>query len=227
VSTPNVGVLDVSVPGAATIRVRPGELVGVRADGRTAARIADALLNPHAHNNIEVHNDIGIHFDGRPVPALTPAEYRSWITVAPHQATLFTGTIRDNLITPTTALERLDAAMRAASCEDFADDLDSEVGENGKRLSGGQRQRVALARALATDAPLLVLHDPTTAVDSVTEQTIAGRLPAIRAGRSTLLIASSPALLGCCDRVVDLLGDEPPSASAAFDRAVLDKSVAQ
>ncbi len=85
-----------------------------------------------------------------------------------------------------------------------AADLDRPVGENGNRLSGGQRQRVALARALASDAPVLVLHDPTTAVDSVTEQAVAARLPGMRAGRSTLLIASSPALLGCCDRVVDL-----------------------
>jgi ABC-type multidrug transport system fused ATPase/permease subunit len=225
VSTPGIGVFDVGVPGATIIRVQPGELVGVRADDRTAADIADALLNPQGHNNIEAQNNIEVHVSGRPVQELTPAGYRSWITVAPHQATLFTGTIRDNLITPTTALERLDAAMRAASCEDFADDLDSEVGENGKRLSGGQRQRVALARALATDAPLLVLHDPTTAVDSVTEQAIAGRLPGMRIRRSTLLIASSPALLGCCDRVVDLLRDESPSDSTALNRTVLDKSV--
>jgi ABC-type multidrug transport system fused ATPase/permease subunit len=68
---------------------------------------------------------------------------------------------------------------------------------------------------------VLVLHDPTTAVDSVTEQTIAGRLRGVRAGRSTLLIASSPALLDCCDRVVDLLGDEP-----LLESTVLDKSVA-
>ena len=57
----------------------------------------------------------------------------------------------------------------------------------------------------ATDAPVLVLHEPATAVDSVTEQTIAGRLRDFRTGRSTLLITSSPALLAACDRVVDLL----------------------
>jgi ABC-type multidrug transport system fused ATPase/permease subunit len=104
------------------------------------------------------------------------------------------------------------AAVLAAACDDFAADLDVSVGEGGNRLSGGQRQRVALARALASDAPVLVLHDPTTAVDSVTEHAIAGRLRGVRAGRSTLLISSSPALLGCCDRVVDLLDDVPVPA---------------
>ncbi|MGO1791680.1 MAG: ABC transporter transmembrane domain-containing protein [Micrococcaceae bacterium] len=200
--TSNIPVLDVSALGT-TMRVEPGELVGVRADDRTAARIADALLNPQDDSDIE------IRLDGLAARELTPAEYASRVTVAPHRVTLFTGTIRDNLAAVTTALELLDSAVRAAACDDFAADLDRPVGENGNRLSGGQRQRVALARALATDAPLLVLHDPTTAVDSVTEHAIAGRLRGFRAGRSTLLIASSPALLGCCDRVVDLLENEP------------------
>jgi ABC-type multidrug transport system fused ATPase/permease subunit len=122
---------------------------------------------------------------------------------------LFTGTIRDNLATPARIPELLDSSVRAAACEDFAADLDAPVGENGNRLSGGQRQRIALARALATGAPVLVLHDPTTAVDSVTEQTIAKRLAGARTGRSTLLITSSPALLGACDRVADLLDNAP------------------
>ncbi|GGN44074.1 ABC-type multidrug transport system fused ATPase/permease subunit [Actinoplanes campanulatus] len=202
-----VPVLDVSVSGA-LIRVRPGELVGVRADDRTATRIADALLNPRAGNDIEVR------LDERPAHQLTSAEYRSLVTVAPHRVTLFSGTVRDNLALPARAPEPLEAAVRAAAGEDFAADPDVPVGEGGNRLSGGQRQRVALARALAADAPLLVLHDPTTAVDSVTEQKIAERLRGVRASRSTLLIASSPALLGCCDHIVDLLAVlERPVAS--------------
>ncbi|WP_410664841.1 ABC transporter transmembrane domain-containing protein [Amycolatopsis sp. lyj-84] len=202
VSAPAVPTLDV-VGAGVRVQVEPGELVGVRADDPTAARLAEALLNPEGDRDIEVR------LDGLAVHELSPAGYHSLVTVAPHRVTLFTGTIRDNL-TPTGAVpERLDAAVRAAACDDFAADLDDPVGENGNRLSGGQRQRVALARALATDAPVLVLHDPTTAVDSVTEQAIAGTLGAVRTGRSTLLIASSPALLAGCDRVVDLLADVP------------------
>ncbi|MGW2117321.1 ABC transporter ATP-binding protein, partial [Streptomyces zhihengii] len=69
-----------------------------------------------------------------------------------------------------------------------------------------QRQRVALARALAADPPVLVLHDPTTAVDAVTEARIASRLRELRRGRTTLLVTTSPALLAVTDRVVVLDG---------------------
>nr|WP_281400994.1 ABC transporter ATP-binding protein [Amycolatopsis umgeniensis] len=196
-------VLDVSVFGE-TVQVKPGEFVGVRADDRTAAQVADALMNPYLPS--ETGNGVEVRLDGRPARELTAAEYRSQVTVAPHRVTLFTGTIRDNLTLSARAPGLLDAALRAAACADFATDADRPVGENGTRLSGGQRQRVALARALACDAPVLVLHDPTTAVDSVTEQAIAERMSGIRTGRSTLLIASSPALLGGCDRVVELRG---------------------
>jgi putative ABC transport system ATP-binding protein len=212
--------LDVVVSGAMH-RVEPGELVGVRADDRTAARVAEALLNPHTPS--DTSSDVTVLLGGRPARELTSADYRSRVTVAPHRTTLFTGTIRDNLTTTASAPDRLNAAVETAACDDFATDLDAPVGENGNRLSGGQRQRVALARALATGAPILVLHEPTTAVDSVTEQTIADRLRAFRAGRSTVLIASSPALLSCCDRIIDLHADEP----GRHDQATADKTVAR
>ncbi|MGW1934268.1 ATP-binding cassette domain-containing protein, partial [Streptomyces sp. NPDC001919] len=73
-----------------------------------------------------------------------------------------------------------------------------------RSLSGGQRQRVALARALAADRPVLVLHDPTTAVDTVTESRIAAGLREVRRDRTTVLVTTSPALLAVTDRVVVL-----------------------
>ncbi|MEU8359947.1 ABC transporter ATP-binding protein [Nonomuraea sp. NPDC048882] len=204
----DVVVPSISGPGV-TIRVEPGELVGVRADDRTAARVVEALLDPRAEGGVEAR------LDGIAARELSPVEYRSRVTVAPHRATLFSGTLRDNVAVIAGTPERVDAAVRAAACDDFAADLDVPVGEGGNRLSGGQRQRVALARALASDAPVLVLHDPTAAVDSVTEHTIAGRLRGVRAGRSTLLIASTPVLLATCDRVVELPDDLPaPSRTA-------------
>ncbi len=204
----DVVVPSISGPGV-TIRVEPGELVGVRADDRTAARVVEALLDPRAEGGVEAR------LDGIAARELSPVEYRSRVTVAPHRATLFSGTLRDNVAVIAGTPERVDAAVRAAACDDFAADLDVPVGEGGNRLSGGQRQRVALARALASDAPVLVLHDPTAAVDSVTEHTIAGRLRGVRAGRSTLLIASTPVLLAACDRVVELPDDLPaPSRTA-------------
>src|SRR5699024_6540776 len=80
--------------------------------------------------------------------------------------------------------------------------------DRGANLSGGQRQRIALARAVAADAPVLVLHDPTTAVDAVTEQNIAEALIAARrrTDRATLLVTRAPALLQEVDRVVFMRG---------------------
>jgi putative ABC transport system ATP-binding protein len=81
------------------------------------------------------------------------------------------------------------------------------VTDRGSSLSGGQRQRIGLARALLVDPPVLVLHDPTTAVDAVTEERIAEGLVERRARRAdggTILITSSPALLGKAHRVVVL-----------------------
>ncbi len=196
-------VLEVSTPSA-TIRVEPGELVGVRTDDLTAARVAEALLDPRGPGS-----EVAVRLDGIAARELTAQEYRSRVTFTPHRVMLFSGTIRDNLTATAAAPDLVTAAVRAAACGDFAADLDLPVGEDGNRFSGGQLQRLALARALASDAPVLVLHDPTTAVDSVTEHTIAKRLRDVRAGRSTLLITSSPALLGSCDRVVDLLEDAP------------------
>ncbi|TDC33557.1 ABC transporter ATP-binding protein [Kribbella albertanoniae] len=200
---PQLPVLEVSTPST-TIRIEPGELVGVRTDDVTAARVAEALLDPR-----ESGGEVAVRLDGIAAGELTAREYRSRVTFSPHRVTLFSGTIRDNLTVTAAAPELVTAAVRAAACDDFAADLDLPVGEDGNRFSGGQLQRLALARALASDAPVLVLHDPTTAVDSVTEHTIAERLRAVRAGRSTLLITSSPALLSSCDRVVDLLEDAP------------------
>ncbi len=199
--------VSVSVPGHDTIAVGAGELVGMIADDRTAAQIADGLLNPHAASTI------GVAVDGIPAHQLSPAAYRSHVTVAPHHVTLFTGTIADNLALPAAPPGLRDDALHAAAADDFATGPDGHVGENGNRLSGGQRQRVALARALASDAPVLVLHDPTTAVDSVTESVIAARLRSIRRHRSTLVIASSPALLAVCDRVVDLHAHDTAGAT--------------
>lgn len=155
--------------------------------------------------------------DGHAADGLDYAEYRSRVLVSPHNVALFSGSIADNLDQVTTP-ELRERVIHAASCEDFTDAADAAdatdaTGEMGAQLSGGQRQRLALVRALGADAPVLVLHDPTTAVDSVTEQAIASRIAGVRTGRTTVLVASSPELLGACDRVVDVRDGHEGAAS--------------
>jgi ABC-type multidrug transport system fused ATPase/permease subunit len=81
------------------------------------------------------------------------------------------------------------------------DGLDGLVEERGRSYSGGQRQRLALARALLTEAEVLVLVEPTSAVDAHTEARIAQRLAAAREGRTTVVTTASPLLLGVADEV--------------------------
>lgn len=182
-------------------RAAPGELLGIRADGADARDVVDTLASG-AHG-------VTLISGTRTVPAETlPVDtYRGYVLASPHNADIFDGTIADN-IAPTAAEGMSDRALYAASCTDIVDSLpaglDTRVGESGTRLSGGQRQRIALARALAVDAPVLVLHDPTTAVDAITEHTIATRLAAVRDGRTTVIVTGSATLLAACDRIVDM-----------------------
>lgn len=121
------------------------------------------------------------------------------VVVAPHSADLFDGTVLENLraVAPDATGPEIDAALAAAGCADviavLPDGLDTRIGDAGVMLSGGQRQRIALARALLADPPALVLADPTTAVDSVTEQAVAAGVAAYREGRTTVVLTSAPA----------------------------------
>jgi putative ABC transport system ATP-binding protein len=187
--------------GPIDLDVRPGELLGVvSADSETATAIASWIGR---HRDPESGT---VTLDGAPVASLDPDRVRAVVVVSPHDAELFSGSVLDNVAALAPPGTDVHAALAAAAADGLADDLpdglDTGVGERGTALSGGQRQRVALARALASDAPVLVLHDPTTAVDPVTEAVIARGVRRLRAGRTTVLITSSPALLSTCDRVV-------------------------
>ncbi|MFF3285668.1 ABC transporter ATP-binding protein [Streptomyces sp. NPDC003023] len=155
-----------------------------------------------------------IELDGTPLTRLDPDALRRAVLVAHHDAELFESTLLDNVRAgadgDTTKADQaaVDQALSASAADEVSrllpDGGDTLLAERGRSLSGGQRQRVALARALAADRPVLVLHDPTTAVDTVTESRIAARLRDVRRGRTTILVTSSPALLAVTDRVVVL-----------------------
>ncbi|WP_211335494.1 ABC transporter ATP-binding protein [Lentzea flaviverrucosa] len=189
-----------------TFSVRPGEFVAVAAYQPQAAAELAALLSvevpPASYSGV-------VRLGEHEVAALTIESVRTHLLVNPSHHEVFAGTLRENVDpSGTSALvqEAVSAAMLTDVVALHSDGLDYAVRDRGANLSGGQRQRLSLARALAANPEILVLHDPTTAVDAVTEQLIARNLTELRRGRTTIVITSSPALLDVADRVIVLDG---------------------
>ncbi|NCT89607.1 ABC transporter ATP-binding protein [Cellulomonas sp. APG4] len=185
--------------------VAAGSVVAlVSAEPDETARLATRLGLLGAEN-LEHADDIRL--GGVPLSTLGLAQVRRRVVVAESTPQLFTGVLRDELDVRGSAVA--DALARALETADAADVLDSlpggldgEVAEKGRSLSGGQRQRVALARALLTEPEVLVLVEPTSAVDAHTEARIAERLVRLRKGRTTVVVTASPLVLDRVDEVV-------------------------
>ncbi|MET9713804.1 ABC transporter ATP-binding protein [Streptomyces rochei] len=181
-----------------------GEFVAIAAyQPRAAADLAAVLalrVPPGAYEGV-------VRVGGRDLADLSVEAVREHLLVNPYDGEIFAGTLRTN-IDPSGTGRSVAAAVEASMLTDVValhpDGLDHPVRDRGANLSGGQRQRLSLARALAADTEVLVLRDPTTAVDAVTEQLIARKVAALRRGRTTLVITSSPALLDVADRVLVL-----------------------
>ncbi|WP_093802068.1 ABC transporter ATP-binding protein [Streptomyces sp. Wb2n-11] len=139
---------------------------------------------------------------------------RGAVLVQDKDPVLLSGTLGELLDVPAsgkvTAADALDAAqcgdvlaaLAQASAGSTGDPMRTRITERGRSLSGGQRQRLALARSLVTDPEVLVLDEPTSAVDSHTEARVAAGVKGLRTGRTTVVFASSPLLLDRADRVV-------------------------
>ena len=143
---------------------------------------------------------------GVPLEALPLDTVRRRVLVSDTTSTLFSGRLREELdIAAGGDTAVLTRAIHTASAQDaleaLPDGIDARVEERGRSFSGGQRQRLVLARALVAEPELLVLVEPTSAVDAHTEARIAERLRAARAGRTTVIITASPLLLDRVDTV--------------------------
>ncbi|MCD9875865.1 ABC transporter ATP-binding protein [Streptomyces guryensis] len=150
---------------------------------------------------------------GVPLDELPLDTAREAVLVQDKDPVLLSGSLRELLDVPGSGHVDARDALAAAQCGDVLealaqgsldaeDPMDTRITERGRSLSGGQRQRLALARSLVTDPAVLVLDEPTSAVDSHTEARIAEGVRALREGRTTVVFTSSPLLLDHADRVV-------------------------
>ncbi|MBY4277166.1 ABC transporter ATP-binding protein [Rhodococcus fascians] len=191
-----------------TFSAAPGEMLGIVAyrpqDGEALAQVLSGQISESDYTGT-------VRIGGIATGDIDLRRARETVLVEPHITDLFAGTVRSNVTAGRAQPDaELDRVLEASAATDVVElheaGLDHAVTDRGASLSGGQRQRVALARALSVDAPVLVLHDPTTAVDAVTEHTIARGIAELRhtgsAAQTTILITTSPALLSVTHRVL-------------------------
>ena len=193
--------------------VPPGAHLGIVAP----QQVCDALAQDIVHGSHTLLN-------GVPASQLSPARKRALVLVAPRSPELFDDTVQANIMLGSTRDDMLDAVVRAAALDttiaELPHGLQTGVGEGGRHVSGGQRQRLALARALLHAPDGLVLIDPTTSIDAATTAAIAERMGELRAGRTTLITTTSPALLDRMDEVV-LFDDDGHLVARAPHRELL------
>lgn len=136
-----------------------------------------------------------ILIDGQDIRQVRLADLRRQFAIVPQESVLFARSIRDNIAygRPEATEKEIIAAAQAANAHDFIlrlpEGYDTVVGERGATLSGGQRQRIAIARAILRDAPILILDEPTAALDAEAEELVMGALERLMRGRTTFIVA--------------------------------------
>ena len=187
--------------------IRAGEnvgLVGKTGCGKTT--LVDLILRTY---NVP---DGTLFIDGRDVNDLTIRSVRAGCAYVPQDNFLFSDTIENNICFGAPRKDR-EAVMTAAKLADvhsniaeFGRGYETVLGERGVTVSGGQKQRISIARALMKDAPILILDDSVSAVDTKTEETILRNLRATRAGKTTILIAHRISTIAGMDKILFLDG---------------------
>ncbi|MFI1165754.1 ABC transporter ATP-binding protein [Streptomyces sp. NPDC020801] len=193
---------------ATGLRAPAGRLTAVVCgDPDAAGRLAERLGGHAAEPGRSVL------LGGVPLDELPLDSARTAVLVQDKDPVLLSGSLRELLDVPASGDVTARDALAAAQCGDVlealgqasldaGDPMDVRITERGRSLSGGQRQRLALARSLVTDPEVLVLDEPTSAVDSHTEARIAAGVRSLRSGRTTVVFTSSPLLLDRADHVV-------------------------
>jgi ATP-binding cassette subfamily C protein CydCD len=236
-------VLETPVPESGTQAVPTGTLafegVGVRYPGRSTDAVTDvsfavepgetvALVGPSGAGKSTLLNVLlgfvrptagRVRVGGVNLADLDLERWRSRIAWVPQRPHLCAGTIAENVRLARPGAD--DVAVRAALAdagalqfvEALPDGIETALGEDGAGLSAGQRQRLALARAFLADRPVLLLDEPTAALDGATEAEVVDAVRRLSAGRTVLLVVHRPALLKAADRVVrlDAAESQPPT----------------
>jgi ABC-type multidrug transport system fused ATPase/permease subunit len=157
-------------------------------------------------------NGGAIRIGGCDVRNLPIDELRKKVTLVPQDVYLFNGTIADNirLGSPGATQEDIEKAARLAQAHDFIAALpkgyETPCGERGLRLSGGQRQRIAIARAFLRDAPVLIMDEAVSNLDTENELALQTAIREIRKSRTVLIIAHRPSTIRSADRILVLEG---------------------
>jgi len=187
------------------LEIKPGEmvaLVGPTGVGKTTmANLIPRFYDP---------NEGRILVDGIDIRTVKISSLRRHISMVLQDVFLFNGTVAENIAygSPDADLEEIIEAAIAAGADEFIREMpngyDTHIGERGVRLSGGQKQRLAIARALLYDAPILILDEATSSVDTETEAKIAAALERLIGGRTTIVIAHRLSTICHADRIVVL-----------------------
>ncbi len=178
---------------------RTTALVGPSGGGKsTVISLVQRLYEPDAGT---------VRIDGQDVSAVNTRSLRAAIAFVAQDVFLFRGTVRDNIALGrpgASEAEIVDAARRAHAFDfiaGFDRGFDTEVGEQGAKLSGGQRQRIAIARAFLKRASIILLDEPTAALDSESEREVQKALAELRVGRTTIVVAHRLQTIVDADRI--------------------------
>lgn len=208
--------------------VEPGEkvaLVGESGEGKTTlSNLLMRLYEPQ---------EGAITIDSVNINEVTQTSLRSQIATVFQDPALFSGTIRENIAYahPRASHEQIVAAARAANAHGFIEKLDngydSEIGERGIKLSGGQKQRIAIARAILKDAPILILDEATSSLDSRAEHLVQQALDRLMKGRTTLIIAHRLSTIAHVDKIVTIKNGTVDEVGVPSELAQTDGIYAQ
>lgn len=177
-------------------------LVGESGEGKTT--LTNLLLRLYEPQSGQ------ISIDGQNIAEVTQASLRAGIGVVFQDPALFSGSIRENIAyaNQRATAKQIEHAAKAANAHEFINKFekgyDTEIGERGLKLSGGQKQRIAIARAILKDAPILILDEATSSLDSKSESLVQEALERLMKGRTTIIIAHRLSTIQSVDKIITI-----------------------